>query len=307
MELIRGLHNIRERHRGCVLTIGKFDGVHRGHVAVINRLIEKAQSLGLPSAVMVFEPQPEEVFAPDKAPARLSRLREKYIALEKLGVDRLICVRFNKHFAALSADFFVEDLLVSKLGIQFLVVGDDFRFGKARQGDFNLLQSEGKEHGFEVMSTESFCFEKSRISSSAIRQHLAENRIDVANTMLGREYSISGRVVHGDKLGRTIGFPTANVLLKRCKSPVSGVYAVQVVKGSETYDGIANVGNRPTVRGERAQLEVNIFEYDADLYGQFIEVRLQHKIREEKKFSSLDDLKEQIKLDVNQAVAWFTR
>lgn len=263
--------------------------------------------MGLPSAVMVFEPQPEEVFAPDKAPARLTRLRDKYEAIKRLGVDRLICVRFNSEFANQSADFFVEQLLVQKLGIRYLVVGDDFRFGKGRTGDFALLQKEGAQFGFDVVNTQSFRLGQSRISSSAIRQALEDNDLRLAKEMLGREFSITGRVVHGDKRGRTIGFPTANVLLKRCKSPVCGVYAVSVLWHGKHYPGIANVGNRPTVKGQRAQLEVHLFDFDKDVYGQFIEVQLLSKIREEQKFPSVQDLQQQINLDAQTARTWFAQ
>lgn len=307
MELIRGLHNIRERHRGCVLSIGKFDGVHLGHVAVLTKLVAQARKMQLPSAVMLFEPQPEELFMPDKAPARLTRLREKYSEIERLGVDRLICVRFSHAFASQPADFFVEQLLVQKLGIQFLVVGDDFRFGKGRTGDFALLKAEGEQFGFDVVNTESFCLGQARISSSAIRQALAENRLELAKDMLGRDFSISGRVVHGDKRGRTIGFPTANVLLNRCKSPVNGVYGVSIEWQGKRVSGIANVGHRPTVKGVRAQLEVHLFDFDEDLYGQFIEVRLLFKIREEQKFPSVTALQQQIDVDAQQARTWFSQ
>ncbi len=295
---------MRGKHQGCVLTIGKFDGVHLGHAAVLEKLIAKARELSLPSAVMVFEPQPEEVFAPDKAPARLSRLRDKYEALKALGIDRLICVKFDRKFASQSAEFFVEHLLVEKLGVRFLVVGDDFRFGKGRVGDFAMLQQEAKKMGFAVTNTESFCLAEARISSSAIRQALANDDLNTAASMLGREFNITGKVVHGDKRGRTIGFPTANILLKRCKSPVCGVYAVTVnIAGSE-YGGVANIGNRPTVKGERAQLEVHLFDYSGDLYGRFIQVTLKHKIRSEQKFASVEALQAQIALDAQQARAW---
>lgn len=307
LELIRGLHNIRDRHKGCVLTIGKFDGVHLGHQAVLKKLIEKAKELDLPSAVMVFEPQPEEVFAPDKAPARLSRMRDKYEALKKLNIERLICVRFNTKFASQTAEYFIEHLLVEKLGVEFLVVGDDFRFGKGRKGDFPLLQEYGEKHQFSVNSTDSFCLEESRISSSAIRKALADDQLSLASSMLGRPFNISGKVVHGQKLGRSIGFPTANVLLNRCQSPVKGVYAVQVAVGEQLFNGVANVGSRPTVNGERAQLEVNVFDFQQDLYGKYINVLLREKIRNEQKFDGVDALKAQIAKDVEQARNWFMR
>lgn len=301
MELIRGLHNIREKHQGCVLTIGKFDGVHLGHQAVLKSLIDKSKELGLPSTVMVFEPQPEEVFTPDIAPARLSRLRDKYNQLKKLGVDRLLCIKFDKRFASFSAQEFVEDLLVKRLGIGYLVVGDDFRFGKGRTGDFSMLQIEGEKCGFTVASTTSFRLRDCRISSTEIRNALAKNDFTVAQSMLGRAFDISGKVVHGDAKGRTIGFPTANVLLKRCTAPVNGVFAVKVNIENQMLDGVANIGTRPTVNGQRSQLEVHIFNFAGNLYGQYISVQLQAKLREEVKFDSFEQLKHQIESDAEQA------
>ncbi|MCV2886129.1 bifunctional riboflavin kinase/FAD synthetase [Aestuariibacter sp. AA17] len=305
MELIRGLHNIRDRHFGTVLTIGKFDGVHLGHQAVIANLVSKARELKLPATVMVFEPQPEEVFAPARAPARLSRLRDKYSQLKELGVDRLLCVKFDTRFSNLSAEFFVEELLVKKLGIKFLVVGDDFKFGKGRSGDFAMLVEEGKKCNFDVVSTQSFRLKACRISSTAIREalHGAKSHTDFeeAEHMLGRPFAINGKVVHGDKKGRTIGFPTANVLLKRCKAPVSGVFAVYVLVEGKRFKGVANIGTRPTVNGQRSQLEVHIFDYSNVIYGTFISVQLVAKLREEARFASFEQLKEQILNDVEHA------
>lgn len=301
MELIRGLHNIREKHKGCVLTIGKFDGVHLGHQAVLKSLIEKSRELGLPSTVMVFEPQPEEVFTPDVAPARLSRLRDKYNQLKKLGVDRLLCIKFDKRFAGYSAQDFVEDLLVTRLGIGFLVVGDDFRFGKGRAGDFAMLTEEGKKCGFTVVNTASFRLHDCRISSTEVRNALANDDFGTACSMMGRPFDISGKVVHGDAKGRTIGFPTANVLLKRCRTPINGVFAVTVQLGNSNFNGVANIGTRPTVNGQRSQLEVHIFEYSGNLYGQYISVRMHGKLRDELKFDSFELLKQQINTDAQQA------
>lgn len=301
MELIRGLHNLRNEHKECVLTIGKFDGVHLGHQAVLSNVLDKARSLGLPATVMVFEPQPEELFAPDTAPARISTLPEKYKALKKLGVDRLLCVRFSREFASQSPQTFVNDLLVQRLGVKFLVVGDDFRFGKGRSGDFAMLQSAGQSYGFEVASTQSFRMADCRISSTAIREALAEGQFGQAEKMLGRRFSISGKVVHGEKKGRTIGFPTANVLLNRCQTPILGVFAVTVLIDGKEYGGVANIGSRPTLDGVRTQLEVHIFEFSGYVYGQPIEVMPVEKIRNEVKFASFDDLKKQIEKDVLSA------
>ncbi|OAN14169.1 bifunctional riboflavin kinase/FMN adenylyltransferase [Photobacterium jeanii] len=307
MELIRGIHNIKPRHHGCVLTIGNFDGVHLGHQAVLRQVMAKAESMSLPATVMSFEPQPLELFAGDKAPARLTRFRDKYQQLKKVGVERLLCINFNAHFANQTADDFVRRLLVEQLGVKFLVVGDDFRFGQGRSGNFEMLQAAGREWGFEVVSTQSFCVAEQRVSSTAIRQALANDELVSASAMLGRPYSVCGRVSHGRKLGRTIGFPTANVPLKRRVSPVSGVYAVEVLGLDGTpYPGVANVGHRPTVNGVRQQLEVHLFDFTGDLYGRQIEVVLHHKLRNEQKFESFDALKAQIERDAHTARVWLS-
>lgn len=301
MELVHGLHNLRDRHKGCVLTIGKFDGVHLGHQAVLSQLKQQAQKRRLPSSVMVFEPQPEEVFFPQQAPARLSTLRDKYEALESLGVDRLICVKFNPVFASQSPDGFVQDLLIDKLGIEFLVVGDDFRFGKERAGDFEMLCKAGEANGFSVVNTQSLRMQDCRVSSTAIREALELGDFDVANAMIGRPFQITGKVIHGEKKGRTIGFPTANVLLKRVKTPISGVFAVRASIDGRWVNGVANIGHRPTVNGTRSQLEVHLFDFEGDLYGKRIAVEPVSKIRDERKFDSFELLKTQIVKDAEQA------
>ncbi|GAL32799.1 riboflavin kinase [Vibrio maritimus] len=305
MELIRGIHNLKNQHHGCVLTIGNFDGVHLGHQRVLSQVKQRASQLGLPAVVMTFEPQPMELFAKDKAPARLTRLRDKYELLEKMELDRLLCVNFNQRFASLTAESFIRDLLVGKLGVKFLVIGDDFRFGKGREGNFEMLQKAGEEFGFEVVNTSSFCVEETRVSSTAIRQALANDELDASAEMLGRHYTLSGRVAHGQKLARGFGFPTANISLKRYVVPVRGVYAVQVLGvDDKPLPGIANIGKKPTVAGTTPDLEVHIFDYEGNLYGQQIEVALLHKIRDEKKFESLELLKQQIELDADVARVW---
>lgn len=305
MELIRGIHNLRSQHHGCVLTIGNFDGVHLGHQTVLEQVKERAKQLGLPSVVMTFEPQPMELFTKDRAPARLTRLRDKFELLSKMELDRLLCVNFNRHFASLAPESFIRDLLVNKLGVKFLIVGDDFRFGKGRLGNFAMLQQAGKEYGFEVISTQSFCFNKIRVSSTEIRQALASDNLEQAKEMLGRNYTLTGKVAHGKKLAREFGFPTANISLKRYVSPVNGVYAVHIY-GLEPQPllGVANVGKKPTFNGTRTDLEVHIFDYQRNLYGQQIEVALLHKIRSEMKFESLQLLKQQIELDAEAARVW---
>ncbi|PQJ66078.1 MULTISPECIES: bifunctional riboflavin kinase/FAD synthetase [Photobacterium] len=307
MELIRGIHNIQPQHHGCVLTIGNFDGVHLGHQALLRQVVAKAHAMQLSATVMTFEPQPLELFAGDKAPARLTRFRDKYLQLKKVGIDRLLCVNFNHHFATMSAEDFVECLLVKQLGVKFLVIGDDFRFGQGRSGSFDMLVAAGLKHGFEVVSTQSFCVSEQRVSSTAIRQALANNELEQAEMMLGRPYSIRGRVSHGRKLGRTINFPTANIPLKRRVAPVAGVYAVEVYGAdSRPVMGVANVGHRPTVKGVRQQLEVHLFDFNADLYGHQLEVVLRHKLRDEKKFESFDALKRQIERDAQTARVWLS-
>jgi riboflavin kinase/FMN adenylyltransferase len=301
MQLVRGIHNIQPEDHGCVLTIGNFDGVHIGHQRVISALVAKAKELNCVSAVLVFEPQPQELFAPDKAPARLCRLRDKYSLLAELGVQRLICVNFTVKFANQSAEQFIESLLVEKLGIKHLIVGDDFHFGKNRAGDFKMLSQAGKKYGFDVTDTASCKMENCRVSSTAIRQALEQDNLADVENMLGRAYSIIGKVFHGDKRGRQLGFPTANVLLKRHNSPLNGVFAVKVKTSKGLFDGVANIGARPTVNGTRDQLEVHIFNFNDDLYGQCIEVIIKRKLRQVMKFHSLTELTTQIKLDTEQA------
>ncbi len=305
MELIRGIHNIRTQHHGCALTIGNFDGVHLGHQQVLRLVSEQARVLGVPSMVMTFEPQPMELFNQHHAPARLTRLRDKFVQLSRLDIDRLLCVNFDHQFAQLDAETFIHDLLVKHLGVKFLVIGDDFCFGRQRRGNFAMLQQAGEKFGFDVVSTQSFCVDRLRVSSTAIREALAHDDLAAAKEMLGRHYSISGRVSHGRKLGRTIGFPTANIPLKRCVSPVSGVYAVQVSGLTETpINGVANIGHRPTVNGVRQQLEVHLFDFHGNIYGKQLEVALLHKLRGEHKFDSFEALKQQIELDAEAARVW---
>ncbi|MCA1921258.1 bifunctional riboflavin kinase/FAD synthetase [Buttiauxella noackiae] len=306
MKLIRGIHNLRQNHHGCVLTIGNFDGVHRGHKSLLKGLCAQGRARNLPVMVMIFEPQPLELFAGDKAPARLTRLREKLRYLAECGVDYMLCVRFDRRFAALTAQNFVSELLVDRLGVKFLAVGDDFRFGAGRQGDFLLLQKAGLEYGFDVTSTQTFCEGGVRISSTAVRQALADDDLTLAESLLGHPFIISGRVVHGDELGRTIGFPTANLPLRRQVSPVKGVFAVEVAGlGDKLLPGVANIGTRPTVAGLRQQLEVHLLDVAMDLYGHHIDVVLRKKIRNEQRFASLDELKAQIAKDVVTAREFF--
>ena len=307
MELIRGLHNLRERHKGCVVTIGAFDGVHQGHQAVLAHLLDKSRELNLPSVVVVFEPLPREYFAPEKAPARLMSFREKIRAFEKIGVDRVLRIRFDESIRTMGAQQFIEKVFVEGLGMRYIVVGDDLRFGRGREGDFEMLQSMGERYGFYAMHTDTLGLEGDRVSSTRIRTALENSEFELAAELLGRPYSISGRVVYGQQLGRTLGVPTANLRLYNYRIAMSGVYVVEV-KGldKETYHGVANVGTRPTL-GEsiKAILEVYLLDFDQQIYGKTIEVIFRKKIRDEKKFGSLDELKENIHNDIETGRQYF--
>jgi riboflavin kinase/FMN adenylyltransferase len=256
---------------------------------------------------MTFEPQPQELFKGDNAPARLSLLRDKIRLLDELDVDRLLCINFTASFANQPADEFIEELLVKKLGVKYLVVGDDFCFGKGRQGNFDMLLAAGKEFGFTVVSTQSFLVGAQRVSSTLVRQQLQLGNLEQARRLLGHPFIMSGKVAHGQKIGRTIGFPTANIALKRKVVPVRGVFAVKLYwQDSDIYEGVANIGYRPTVQGQVCQLEVHLFDFSGDLYGKRVEVELVAKIRDEQPFESLDALKKQILNDANEAKALFS-
>lgn len=310
MELIRGLHNILPRHRHCVLTIGNFDGVHLGHQSVLQRVKARAQEAGLPAAVMIFEPQPLELFRPDLAPARLTRWREKFEAIRELGLDRMICTRFDQQFADMSASHFIEEMLVNRLGVDHLIVGDDFHFGHNREGDYNTLKQAGETFGFSVSDSASYRQDtygtgSIRVSSTLIREALSQGDFAHAGQMLGRPYTISGRVIHGAKTGRQLGFATANIPLRRIKSPLKGVFAVTTQIQGRLYHGMANIGRKPTVGSTEELLEMHIFDFQGDLYGKHLQVRPHKHLRDEKKFSSLDELKAQIQRDANAARNFF--
>lgn len=307
MELIRGLHNLRERHSPCVLTIGAFDGVHKGHQMVLDQLIAKSHELGLPSTIMVLEPLPREYFAPVQAPARLMSFREKFAALRDYGLDRVLRVRFTSDLSEISARDFIENIFVEKLGVKYMVVGDDLRFGHERKGDINLLRELGDKHQFDVDASSTFAIGQERVSSTRIRKALEESQFELAENLLGRPYQISGKVVYGRQLGRQLGVPTANLELHRYRAALSGVYAAEV-RGidDKVYPAVANVGVRPTI-GDRvkAGIEVHLLNYSGDLYGKTISVRFLDKIRDEQKFDGIDALKEQIYADIRQASAFF--
>ncbi|MFI3198793.1 MAG: bifunctional riboflavin kinase/FAD synthetase [Methylococcaceae bacterium] len=303
MHLIRGLSHLDPFKNGCVLSIGNFDGLHLGHRAVIKKLAERGEALGLPVVIMTFEPQPLEYFLGDNAPSRLMCLREKVIEFTKLPVDNLLMVRFNRYFANCDAEQFIDDILINKLNVKHLVIGDDFHFGKARRGNFAMLKEKGKLYGFSVEDTGSYQVAGLRISSTLIRDALGAGDLIQAEKLLGHCYSVCGRVAHGEKLGRTIGYPTANIKMFRKNTPVNGVFAVTMsgIDGLE-LEGVANVGTRPTVDGgSKVVLETYLFDFDKEIYGRYVEVRFKQKIRDEIRFQSLEQLKAQIKKDVAEA------
>lgn len=322
MRLIRGLYNIPSDFSGCVATIGNFDGVHLGHQAILQQLKKQGEEHQLPTVVMMFEPQPREFFAPDQAPARLANMSEKLQDLASFGVDYVLCLPFNQKLRSMSADQFIQTILLDGLKISHLIVGDDFRFGCDRTGDYQLLQNAGKQFGFSVEDTKTFEFEGQRVSSTRVRKCLAANDLTGAGKLLGRSYRMSGRIGYGRQLGRTIGVPTANVILQRNKLPMTGVYAVKAIEievadchESEVLDasdqprawqGVANIGVKPTVAGTpEPSLEVHIFDFANDLYGKRLSIEFCQKIREEKKFNGLDELKAAIEQDMNVARDFF--
>jgi riboflavin kinase/FMN adenylyltransferase len=290
------------------VTIGNFDGVHRGHRALLDRLDAKARELNLGSCVLTFEPHPREFFSPDSAPARLSRLRDKLELMASAGVGRVHVARFDKRFAALSAARFVEEVLVRGLGTRWLAVGRDFRFGQGRGGDFATLEAASERHGFRLESMADVLQEGERVSSSAVRRALQAGDLRRAERLLGHTYTISGRVAHGAKLGRDLGFPTANIPLRR-SPPLSGIYVVEVeVDGEKLGPAVASVGKRPTVNPvARPLLEVHLLEFRQDLYGRHLRVCFLEKLRDEEKYADLDQLKAAIARDVRRAREYFAR
>lgn len=307
MELIRDLHNLKASHRACVATIGNFDGVHLGHMAILDQLHRQAFDAGLPGVVITFEPQPLEYFSPASAPARLTPFREKLELLQAAGIDRVLCLRFDRRLAEMPAAGFIRTVLVEGLGARRVIVGDDFRFGKGRGGNFETLVEHGQRHGFRVIPTTTRYHNGSRISSSRIREHLAAGEFEPAAGLLGRWYYISGRVIHGDKRGNELGYPTANVALNRKTSPLAGIYAVRVhgLDGGVRH-GVASIGTRPVFDGRTELLEVHLFDFDGTIYGRRIRVEFRHYIRAERDFPTVTALVEQMHADADSARRFFT-
>lgn len=323
MRLIRGLYNIPSDFSGCVATIGNFDGVHLGHQAILQQLKKQGEAHQLPTVVMMFEPQPREFFAPDQAPARLANMSEKLQDLASFGVDYVLCLPFNQKLRSMSADQFIQTILLDGLKISHLIVGDDFRFGCDRTGDYQLLQQVGMQCSFSVEDTKTFELDGKRVSSTRVRESLSSGDLATANKLLGRPYRMSGRIGYGRQLGRTIGVPTANVILQRKKLPMTGVYAVRVIEievsgcnetqvldssgNAKVWQGVANIGVKPTITGTpEPSLEVHIFDFpsveeDENLYGKRLSVEFCKKIREEQKFDGLEELKIAIGKDMSTA------
>jgi len=298
MRVFRGLSQVSPS--ATVLSIGNFDGVHLGHRALLARLCAVAAQTGLPPAVLTFEPHPREFFAPDTAPTRLSNLREKLELIAADGVELAFVARFNKAFASLTAEQFIAEVLVRTLRVRHLIIGDDFRFGAKRVGDFVLLRQAGESFGFRVEAMDSVVDSGVRVSSSAVRDALWCGNLERAAELLGRPYVIDGRVVHGDKVGRQLGYATANIRMKHDRPPLLGVFAVEVAGlGDRPLPGVANLGYRPTANAvARPLLEVHLFDFAADIYGAHLTVRFLHRIRDEMKFAGFDELKAQIARDV---------
>ena len=306
---MRVVFGVPERAKSStVLTIGNFDGLHLGHRTMLDRLKRKAEELGVSASVLTFEPHPRELFAPDQAPARLTSLREKLALLEGCGIDFTYLCHFDRKFAALSADAFIARTLVQGLAAKFVIVGEDFCFGKGRAGNVATLRAAGRQHGFAVETLTTVEFDGLRVSSSAVRDALAADDLKLAEKLLGRPYAIAGRVVHGDKIGRTLGFPTANVQLKRKRVALTGVFAVTVSGIDKRHlPGAASIGLRPSIgEGLKPTLEVYLLDFDRDIYGAHVTVHFLHKLRDEAKFDSLDELKDWIAKDVAATRQFFS-
>jgi riboflavin kinase/FMN adenylyltransferase len=293
----------------CVLTIGNFDGLHLGHQALLSLLASRASTLRLPASVLTFEPHPREYFSPIDAPARLTSLREKLLLFGDNDVDHVHVQRFDARFSSMGAEEFIQSVLVHGLKVRHLLIGDDFRFGTLRSGSFAMLQAAGRTHGFEVEAMPTLFVVDERASSTALRKALEAGDLAHAARLLGRPYSIAGQVMHGERLGRGIGFPTLNITLHHRRPALSGVFTVEV-EGLHRprMQGVANVGSRPTVSDTtQPRLEVHLLDFSGECYGAHVRIHFFHKLRDELRFPSLDALKERIGLDAQEARDWFSQ
>ena len=306
IKIIRGLNNIREKHAGAVVTIGNFDGVHIGHQMILRRVNQEAKRLKTQSMLICFEPQPKEFFDVYKAPARLTRFREKVELLAEQGISQVLCLKFNEEVRKMSSNRFTS-LLVDQLKVRALFVGDDFKFGNDRRGDFSSLKEAGSKNNFPVHNMYTLDFQAERVSSTRIRDSLAVGEFQLAEKLLGHPFSISGKVIYGRQLGRTIGIPTANIQLHRYVAPISGVFACNVFIGAELFFGVANVGVRPTVDDANLTpiLEVHLLNFNRMIYGESVKVVFLKKLRDEKKYEDLSALKSAINQDVRNAETFF--
>lgn len=302
MKLLRHFPSSSAHAHGCVATIGNFDGLHLGHQHVLQHVREKAVVLKLPATVISFEPLPFEYFRPEQS-ARIYPLRDKFRRLHELQIEQFACLQFDKKLAQMAPEQFVDEILLRNLRVQYLVVGDDFRFGCQRRGDFELLKQMGAQHGMQVVNLDTFaCDDNERISSTRIRDYLSRGELAQANALLGSNYRLSGRIRHGNKLGRTINFPTLNLRMPENLVLRNGVYAVKVHGlHAQPLPGVANLGTRPTVGGKETRLEVHLFEFQDQVYGRHVSVEPTHFIRAEQRFESFGLLREQIGRDAERA------
>lgn len=297
IELVRGLHNLRAGHRGCVLTMGKFDGLHRGHQALVERTAAEARRLGRPATVLSFDPSPREFFRPQQALPRISTLRDKLLGLAACGIDRLVLAQFDASVARIPPEEFLDRVLVGQLGMRVIVVGDDLRFGRDRAGGIELLRARAATLGYEVIALDTIAMGGERCSSSAVREALAATDFVRAERLLGHPYRVTGRVRRGLQLGRTLDMPTANIAVRKRLAIPLGVYAVRAQLGDRHWNGVASLGIRPTLNLTHCLLETHLFDTQVDLYGQLLQVEFCHFLRGEQKFASLESLKHQMHLD----------
>jgi riboflavin kinase/FMN adenylyltransferase len=301
MELVRGPRNLRERHLGCVATLGTFDGLHLGHQALIQETLECARRLSRPALMVSFEPMPREFLQPHAPPARLTNFRERWRLLQGSGLDALLLLRFTESLRSMSGAEFLG-LLRERLGLQALVVGYDFRFGREGEASAEFLQSMAPSHGFTVHVVPPVRVSGERASSSAVRSALAVGELAGAQVLLGRRYAMRGRVVRGQQLGRELGYPTANMRLRRIRIPLGGIFAVRVHGiGDDALPGVASLGTRPTVGGAEPLLETHVFDFKGDLYGRELEIEFVARIRDELRFDDLDALVAQMHRDAREA------
>lgn len=300
MQLIHSLQQLAKLNAPCVATIGSFDAIHLGHQAIIARVKQLAAKWHIASTVLLFEPQPLEFFSPETAPPRALRLRDKIVELRRLGIDYVVCLKFTSALANITAAAFVEQVIVNSLHAKHLVIGDDFQFGKNRAGDFNYLIAQGKKRHFSVESMPTIVRDGRRVSSTWVRESLQIGDFDLVKTLLNRPYQLHGKVRYCDRRGHLIGFPTANIKLER-NMALRGVCVVKIDGLKHCHNGVANLGCRPTVDGLNRMLEVHIFDFDQDIYGQHLSVQFLCYLRPEKKFDCFDDLKAQIAQDVIMA------